>query len=212
MQRLLTLLYTVFTLWAFAFGQTPKDVSAVPCGKLPTIRELTTPETKRVLVAFGYNLRQPYDCTKVTSRWYGESTVLSFRSVPTRLDDQTIFSVAFTPDSRGLWILPIASGMVEYPRDETDPHNLAAFNALLAVQKVPSTEPEWFSLARSYLALIGHEKAALSPKVSCARGECSVELSEQQSPESLIQWTLSFDTSRRSARLQDVSREVLSRR
>lgn len=212
MKRLLIVLYTVFTLCAFALGQTPKDDSVVPCGKLPTIRELTSPETKRVLAAFGYNLRQPYDCTKLNSRWYGASTVLSFRSVPTRLDDQTKFAVVFSSGSHEIWVLPIASGMVEYPHVESDPHNLAAFNALLAVQKMPSTEPEWVSLARSYLALIGHEKAVLSPKVSGVGGECTVELSEQQSPESLIQWTLSFDTSERSARLQDVSREVQNRK
>jgi hypothetical protein len=37
-------------------------------------------------------------------------------------------------------------------------------------------------------------------------------LTEPQSPDSLIQWTLSFDISDRSVRLQDVSREVQSRK
>jgi hypothetical protein len=205
----LVLIYTV-SLCTFGLGQTPKDAFVVSCGKLPTMRELTTPETKSVLAAFGYNLRQPYDCARLTSRWYGASTVLSFRSVPRRLDDETKFAVVFT--SREIWVLPIASGMVEYPRVESDPHNLAAFNALLAVQKVPSSAPEWISLAHSYLALIGHEKTALSPKVSGTGGEYTVELTEPQSPDSLIQWTLSFDISDRSVRLQDVSREVQSRK
>lgn len=180
----------------------------MPCEKLPTIRELTSKETKRVLAAFGYNLRQPYDCTKLASRWYGTSMVLLFRSVPTRLDDQTNFSVVFTSSPHEIWVLPIASGMVEYPRVESDPHNLAAFNALLAGQTVPTTDPEWISLARSYLAIIGHEKAMVLPQVSCTGGECTVELSEQQSPQVLIQWALSFNKTGRTARLQDVSREL----
>jgi hypothetical protein len=203
---LLNLFCFSFTIGIVALAQT-SHVQAVPCRSVPNITSLRTIETKRVLAIFGYDLHQPYDCTKLTSPWYGASTVLLFRSIPTQLDDRTRFSVVFTSRPREIWVVPIASGMLEYPRVESDPHNLASFNALLAVQKAPTTEPEWISVSQSYLALIGHE-AGLAPRVSCAARECSVEISEQPSADALILWTLVFSTTGQLARLEDVSREL----
>jgi hypothetical protein len=211
MKYILNVLYFVFAICAASLAQPSKDNSAVSCAKLPTIRELRSVETTRVLAAFGYSLHQAFDCTKLISEWYGSSAVFLFRSIPTRLDDQTSFSVIFISGSHEIWVLPITSGMLEYPSVESDPHNLAAFNALIAAQAAPVADPEWISLSRSYLAMIGHRKANLSPKVSCKGEQCTVELSEQQSPESFILWTLTFEKTGRLARLQDVSRELRKR-
>ena len=112
-----------------------------------------------------------------------------FHSIPTRLDDQTRFALVLSrPDK--VWVIPIASGMLEYPRVESDPHNLAAFNLTLIARKTPDSETQWTSLAMSYLALIGHGGETSDARVSCVKPECSIQISEHQSPMAVISWTL----------------------
>jgi hypothetical protein len=142
------------------------------------------------------------------SRWYGDNAVVLFRSIPTRLDDHTQFTLVFVSHTQQLWVIPIESGMLEYPHIESDPHNLAAFNRIISSDRTPQSEMEWESLSMSYLAVIGHDSQPSKVKVSCEKEQCFIEISDRLSAKAEWNWRLIFNSHGRAPRLEDVHREV----
>jgi hypothetical protein len=87
--------------------------------------------------------------------------LLHLHKVTVQTDDFTAFSVTKVAGSSYLWVIPTAAGMLAAPHIESDPHDLAAFNALLrSFSKKPSTLDDWYDIGKLYMSLvIGSEKA-----------------------------------------------------
>ena len=188
---------------------------AIPCGSSHSKTVLLeTNESKNFVALFGYQLRH-FDCAQITSKWLANSTVIQFRSISTELDDVTIFTLIADHRHR-LWLIPISRGMLEYPSVTSDPHNLAAFNALLQdARKAPKSADEWAELALCYLALVGHPayNSPSHPDYSVtATKECSGPGCEVNVTETLdgtkTSWSLRFQIHNGQAALTDVSKDV----
>jgi len=119
-----------------------------------------------------------------------------------------------------IWVIPTASGMLEAPNLESDPHNIAAFNALLrSLPKPPSGLVEWNAVGKLYMALLGQtevfpiEPLPDQPNRCSADGECTVAFSDStpQPKEPYTKWTLTFSVAKGAdpARLTDAAREVV---
>jgi hypothetical protein len=172
-----------------------------------------------LLDAYGYDLRQPWACTRIEVPWAPGATILRFRKTTVQSDEHTAFTVLRLPGVDYVWVIPTAGGMLEVPHAENDPHNIAAFNALLRLYKEPVRGKKWLELGKLYMAILGHEQAlpineAGSNADSCAaRDECSVSFSDRlvTATEAYNKWTLIFTTlsNGRSMALIDVSRETV---
>lgn len=217
-----------------------RDTSFVPCtGKaLEAIGDLLdTADTRTLFEAFGYDVsRLAGLCTVLKSDWLRTGRVWRLSHVSGTDDVQRVTLVQTGGGSR-LWLIPIVDGMIEKPCLPQDPHNLAAFNALLGENRVHASTPEDLtSLAVLYLSMIGSEQHAqdwidrgqggtgapsaastlrtldLLPAVSCAKRErkkeCTVTINEMPLDRRYRSWELSFSLGETGPRLNDVQREI----
>lgn len=194
---------------------------ALSCADSPLLAELGKSSGTAILSSYGYHLNEPWECTKIESPWAAGASLLHFRTISAQTDDATAFSVMEVAGVTQIWVIPTESGMLEVPNVESDPHNLAAFNALLrSLPKPPSDPVEWNEVGKLYMTLLGHTRAVpIEPSSgqpgSCsADGECTVVLSDRtpKAKEPYTTWTLTFSVANGSnpARLTDVAREVVS--
>jgi hypothetical protein len=121
-----------------------------------------------------------------------------------------------------IWVIPTEVGMLEAPHAENDPHNIAAFNALLGTfSKTPSSAADWNAVGKLYMFLLGHKEvvpveADTSRQSPCGSdGDCSIGLSDSplHSNQPYTKWTLTFSAPSGTVRLRlsDASREVVQR-
>jgi hypothetical protein len=171
------------------------------CVDSPLLAELGQATGAAVLGSYGYSLREPWSCTRIESLWAGGSTLLHFQRVTAQSDDATAFSVLKVLGINHIWVVPTETGMLEVSHAESDPHNIAAFNALLAsLQKSPSAPSEWNEIGKLYMALLGHPEAILIANQSdgdgsCnSEGDCEVLFSDRQvrPGQPFVKWTLLF--------------------
>ena len=182
--------------------------------------ELDKASGEALLSLYGYNLRETWACTSIASALAPGTQVLRFRRISTATDVATAFTVVKVAGEQSFWIIPTASGMLRVSGVESDPHNLAAFNALLrSIPKPPSRTADWEALARLYLAVVGHEVAfplKTEGGVSAACGtqnECSLSFADRapQAARSYWKWTVTFDgTAKGAITLTDATAELLS--
>lgn len=192
----------------------------VACAKSATLSELTKEPGIAILNAYGYNLREPWACTKLDAPFFRGATLLHFRKVSAQSDENTAFSVVQTAGSTYLWIIPTASGMLEERNVESDPHNIAAFNSLLrSLRKSPTNSVEWWAIGKAYMALVGQTAAVAIESLPGDSGSCNVDhectLAFADRPthlkETYVRWTLTFDTAHDNMppRLIDARSEVV---
>ncbi len=190
-----------------------------PCKATPLLASLSKGAGASILKAYGYDLREPWACTKIDSPLVVGATVLRFRRITSETDDYTTFSVVKVASSEYVWIIPTTSGMLEVPHAESDPHNIAAFNALLRLHKAPLGASGLLEAGKFYMALLGHTAAIpLVPEVgvgdiSSAENESSVSFSDRLPVpgEAFNKWTLTFETGAHdhSSILSSVARETV---
>src|SRR4051794_16437768 len=85
-------------------GASPSDSS---CGGSPLLAALSRGAGSSLLSAYGYDLREPWACSKVESSWAVGATILHFRKITVQTDDQTAFSVVRVPGLEYIWVIPI---------------------------------------------------------------------------------------------------------
>lgn len=223
MKRRLYVLVLVL-LPAAAYGQTekpsPSEIKTKQCSSSPFLDELFEGKGVAVLKAYGYDPNTPWNCTTIDSPWTPSSSLLHFQIVTTETDEFTSFSVINVNGSSYFWVIPTGTGMVGFPHEENDPHNIAAFNALLGtLARNPSSAADWNALGELYLVLLDQEgkrwKLTPGSSVPCdADRDCTVEFSDKglRGPkENYIKWTLLFHTPDGShpCRLVEASRKVV---
>jgi hypothetical protein len=178
-------------------GSSPSDDG---CEGSRLLATLSTNEGVDLLSAYGYDWRHPWACTKIKSAWATGATILSFRKVTAQTDDDVTFSVLKVSGLGQIWVIPTGNGMLGASHSENDPHNLAAFNALLRLHKGPVDLAGWLGIGKLYMSILGHKevvpiKAEKSDADSCGSGdECSVSFSDRPvvSGEPYNKWTLDF--------------------
>jgi hypothetical protein len=195
-------------------------VETASCAGSPLLSELSKASGTAILSLYGYHLNEPWHCTKIESPWTAGARMLHFRRMSAQLDESTAFSVMEVTGVKQIWVIPTASGMLEAPNLVSDPHNVAAFNALLrSLPKAPSGLVEWNAVGRLYMALLGQtevipiESLPGRPGSCSADGECTVAFSDRtlRAKEPYVKWTLTFSAASGSnpARLADAAREVV---
>ena len=206
-----------------AHGQMQQVRTAVApsCADSPLLAELSKASGTAILSSYGYHLNEPWGCTKIESPWAAGASLLYFRKISSRTDDATAFSVMKVAGNPQIWVIPTESGMLELPNVDSDPHNLAAFNALLgSLPKQPSGQVEWNAFGQLYMVLLGHTGAvAIEPqppqRSPCStEGECTLAFADRapHAKEPFTRWTLTFRiaSGANPPRLTDAAREVVS--
>jgi hypothetical protein len=202
-------------------SQQSKNMPAGSCENSPLFKELLTPAGSALLSAYGFSFKQVLFCRRIEVPWAAGASLLHFEKAGAQTDDNTSFSVMKVPGIVQIWIIPTGSGMLEAPHVDGDPHNLAAFNALLRyLPKRKPSETDWIAVGRLYMALVGHSKvislcSAEGQTSPCSVGGDSVVAFSDRTPqakENYVKWTLTFEAADRlnPVRLADVSREVVS--
>jgi hypothetical protein len=138
----------------------------ISCKGSPLLAELTRATGSTVLSSYGYDLNEQWECSKIESPWITGATMLQFRKVNPRMgspiDLVASFSVLKVNGIAQIWVIPISSGsgVIELPNlapeVDTDPHNIAAFNALLSsCLRPPRDASGWNSIGNLYMTLVG---------------------------------------------------------
>jgi hypothetical protein len=224
MRKLRLFLPLLLFLPIVIYGQSerlpPVDANVTSCLGLPLLAELTRTSGAAILSSYGYDLHAPWSCTRIDSPWAAGSSLLHFQKVSAQTDDATAFSVMRVAGNAYIWVIPTESGMLEAPNVESDPHNLAAFNALLGIlAKAPSSLVEWNSVGKLYMVLIGHKgvvpmKSEQDSNNPCdSNGECALEFADGSHVANgpYTKWTLTFSAASRlhRCRLIEVLKEVV---
>jgi len=212
MMRTLKVLLCLLLTCLSTEAQKPSEST---CGGSAVLAWLSKGQGAALLKSYGYDLQEPWACAKVESAWAPQATILRFRKITVQSDDHTAFSVVKSPLLNYLWVIPTTTGMLDVAHAESDPHNVAAFNALLVVHKGPVDRSGWLEAGRLYMALMGHNAAfpVRNETGVCSGNECSVAFSDRPvvSGEAYNKWTLTFTrpTNGQTGRLTDVSRETI---
>jgi hypothetical protein len=210
-------------LTPIAYGQTEKpsssDIKIQQCTGSPFLDELYGGKGVAVLKAYGYDLHTPWNCTTIDSPWTSGSSLLHFQIVTAEDDEFTSFSVINVNGSSYFWVLPTGTGMLEVSHMDGDPHNIAAFNALLSnLAKRPSSLADCDTLEGLYMVLIDHKGAvAMRPAHGSsdpcdADGDCTLAFSyPHNKTEAYRQWTVTFKAPSRqdACHLVEVSNKVI---
>jgi len=213
------------------------DVVSVACSDQDS-RVVDAAVTASVLGDYGFDIRGGiWECSSLQTPWLRSGKVLVLRTIPIQTDtgeNVTLLSVAHEPH---LWVIPVSSGMVGYPNVPDEIHNRAAFNAMLAENRVlPPTPEMWVSLGIFYLNMVGIQihvadwtahgemvhglanspsffhKRSLQPSVDCVDEQCTVTINDTRVTsvtQNLTTWVLSFSSDKsRVIRLDGVEHEV----
>jgi hypothetical protein len=193
------------------------------CVDSPLFAVLTQSPADEVLRSYGYDLRQEvWACATIDSPWTTGSELLHLHKVTAQTDDYTAFSVMRVAGNSHLWVIPTAVGMLAAPHVESDPHDIAAFNALLqSFSKNPSTADDWFGVGKLYMSLVIGSKDAIplthdeAKGGICSNGECVIKFTDRvlSNNEPYVKWTMTFDVPKASnpPKLIDVTRDVVHR-
>lgn len=209
-------------VWSPAAGQKQpvKTTEAASCAQSPVLAELSEGPGAAVLSSYGYDLHEPWACTRIESPWVVGSVLLRFQKVSAQTDEQTAFSVLKVPGINFIWVIPTGTGMLEVPHVENDPHNIAAFNALLSsLRKPPLSRSDWEAVGKLYMSILGHTEVvqnapeAGDTAVCDGEGQCTVAFSDRpvRPGEPFNKWTLVFTPAGggKPARLEEATRETV---
>lgn len=199
-----------------------KTTAADSCAQSPVLEQLSKGPGAAVLRSYGYDLSEPWACTRIESPWVSGSVLLHFQKVSAQTDDHTAFSVLKVSGIDYLWMVPSGTGMLEVPHAESDPHNVAAFNALLnSLHKPPLSPSDWGGIGKLYMTMLGHREAVQivseggdAEVCSVEQGECTVAFSDRpiRVGEPFNKWTLVFTPPgfSKPAMLEEATRETVS--
>jgi hypothetical protein len=216
-------LFSLLMLLSFpAAGQKQpvKTSETDSCTQSPILAQLSKGSGAAVLNSYGYNLREPWACARIHSPWVTGSVLLRFQKVSAETDGQTAFSVLKVSNIEHIWVVPTGTGMLEVPHAESDPHNIAAFNALLSsLRKPPLSNSDWDAVGKLYMTMLGHKDAVqVAPEagdtaVCNGDGECTVAFSDRpvRPGEAFNKWTLVFAPAGggKPAMLEEATRETV---
>ena len=191
------------------------------CLGSPLLAELSKSAGTEILRPYGYDFHEPWSCTKIESPWAAGASLLRFQKVSAQSDEATAFSVIKVSGSSHIWVIPTETGMLEVPHVESDPHNIAAFNALLGtLAKGPSSSADWNAVGKLYMVLLGHKAAEpTKPEPGSSGpcdpdGECTLAFADglHGPKEPYTKWTLTLTapTGSRPCRLVEASKEVIT--
>lgn len=213
------------------------DVESTKCSNEELVHIVHSPSTASLLGNFDLDTRKGiWLCTLLKSQLLSHGNVFLMRRISAQVDDGDSIALLSLRSEPRMWVIPISSGMLEYPNVPNDSHNRAAFNALLAENGLRARSPEtWTSLAILYLNMTGNEvhvrdwkahgqtiqglisspvffrKKSLHPEVTCEGDECNVTISDTQATsvtQKVTIWELTFSMKKgQAARLDDVQRE-----
>ncbi len=213
---------TVLLVTVTATAQQPKQPArdAESCARSALLSELMRKPDAEILRSYGYDLGKPWTCVKLRAP-STNLVVLRFRNISAGTDDLTMFSVMNVSGSPYLWVVPNYNGMTAPGHVESDPHNIAAFNALLrSLPKKPSNSDDWRELGLLYMAFVVGEDKPISLQEDSSRvssddaAQSRVVTFADRAPqanEAYVKWTISFRVSDNShpPRLVEVEREVV---
>jgi hypothetical protein len=187
----------------------------ISCKGSPLLAELTRAPGSTVLSSYGYDLNEQWECSKIESPWITGATMLQFRKVNPRMgspiDLVASFSVLKVNGIAQIWVIPISSGsqVIEIPNlapeVDTDPHNIAAFNALLSsCLRPPRDASGWNSIGNLYMTLVGDagvvpiedppgQSKACNLGVECALSFKYPGTDANQTERLYSTWTLTFN-------------------
>jgi hypothetical protein len=208
---MLKLLPCLLLLSLRAEAQKPSD----SCAGSPTLASLSKGAGASLLRAYGFDIQQPWACTEIKSSWAAGATILRFRRITVQSDDHTAFTVVKIPTLEAVWVIPTEKGMLEVAHSESDPHNIAAFNALLGLHKGPINVAGWIEAGSLYMTLLGHREAVpiKDEADSCSEDECSLSFSDRPvvAGEAYNKWSLTFAAPHEGQpwTLTEVSRETV---
>jgi hypothetical protein len=120
-----------------------------------------------------------------------------------------------------IWVIPTSEGMGVDPHLESNPHHIAAFNALLkTISKRPLNESEWLEMGKVYMAILGYKEIwpirseSSDSDLRSPNNECFVAFSDRPitKGQAYNKWTLTLDgpCNHKSAVLADVSTETIA--
>lgn len=189
------------------------------CHATPLLAFLRDGTGTHILDAYGYDLREPWACTNIESPILGGAIALRFRRITAETDEHTTFSVIKAPNSEYVWIIPTSTGMLEVSHAESDPHNIAAFNAVLGLHRASLSISELWQAGKLFMALLGHNSAAPLTRatenadVSSAPYEFSISFSDRAPTpdEAFNKWTITFEIGSRdhATILSSIARETV---
>jgi hypothetical protein len=230
-----------------ANSQTPNlakipEITTVPCAQEPANSLLDSKYIHDLLKHFDFNIGELDECKMLRSEWLKSSNILLLRGDrPEATDSAWRVTLIQLKSQPNLWVIPVTHGMVGEPRIADEPHNRAAFNALIEENHiVPDTPEMWTSLALFYLGMTGNEvgiadersdvpsvprllvgeailkKQNLLPLIECKKHGCEVTINDPryiESQKSYLSWELDFYISNDLVRLEGVeeSRKKLDR-
>src|SRR6185312_15829613 len=177
MKKTLTLLSCMLLLPLCADAQKPLP----SCAGSPLFASLTKGAGATLLKMYGYDLQELWACTRLESFWAPGASILLFHKITVESDDHTAFSVVKTPALEFVWVIPTETGMLEVAHAESDPHNIAAFNALLRLHRGAVNAASWLEAGKLYMMLLGHKEIVPieDEANSCSISECSVSFSDR---------------------------------
>jgi hypothetical protein len=186
------------------------------CTASPLVDQLDTASGQELLALYGYDLRELWACTSIPSPQEPGAQILRFKRISTNDHDGTAFTVLKPAGWPSFWIIPTTSGMLMV-KSVDDPHNRAAFNALLrSMPRTPSSAADWEALARFYLTVVGRGEAVLlriEDGACGGQGDCSLSFADRVPGKGLgyWKWTVSFDrTGKGAVTLRDTEEELVS--
>lgn len=213
------------------------DVIVKPCTERPALALLEDKDVQNLIENFDF---RPFEvmmsCKTFQTDWLRTGVILSLHGLSVgETDSNKDLTLIQLENEPRLWVIPISYGMIEVRNLVEDPHNLAAFNALIEENHVSPRTPEmWTSLALFYMNIVGNEihtsvrtaygesvpglllqapflkSARLLPSVACKKDECEVTINDTRfakTTQSYTAWTLTFSTADDKVRLQYVDRE-----
>jgi hypothetical protein len=190
------------------------------CAQSPLLAQLGAASGAAILSSYGHDLHKPWACTNINSKWLTGSILLRFHSLSVQTDKETAFSVLKVAGIDYIWVIPTATGMLEVPHALSDPHNIAAFDALLSsLSRPPLSASDWEGVGKLYMIMVGHKEAlVITPKLGekgiCnGVGECTVAFSDRQirAGEPYNRWTLVFTSAGggKPAKLEEATAETV---
>ena len=114
---------------------------------------LNLPQTKTLLTDYGYEEYLPWTCETIDIPWLTSARIIRLHAIVQLDDYRDVTLIQANPTSR-VWLIPTYFGMVGFPNNENNPHNMAAFNDLLRVAALKATDSQLIDLGNLYQSIL----------------------------------------------------------
>jgi hypothetical protein len=134
----------------------PLSTETHPCGDVDW-KLLDLKSTQTLLADYGFNILPPWTCLAAVVPWLPTARIIRLKE-SLGLDNYPEFTLIQSSSDSRLWVIPIEHGMVGYPHNENNPHNIAAFNDLLRAAKHKPGDDLLIELGNLYQFIVGSEE------------------------------------------------------